>query len=122
MDPKTLAICHVATPTKTIKAPRHRPGERFLRGPIPMVWLFAASLAAGHGAGFQVAITLWYLSGLNKQAKTIKLSYSVLRSMGVKRHAVYRGLKALEKAGLVTVERHQGQSPMVTILDVEAEP
>ena len=31
------------------KAPCHKPGERFLRGPIPMNRLYAASRAAGRG-------------------------------------------------------------------------
>jgi hypothetical protein len=87
-----------------------------------MNWLYAASVASGHGCGFKVAIALWYLSGLNRQAKTVRLRSSVLRKMGVERHAGYRGLEVLEKAGLIGVERHPGQSPLVTLLGVgEAE-
>jgi len=83
-----------------------------------MTWLCTASGASGHGSGFKVAIALWYLSGLNRQAKTVKMKSSVLREMGVDRHAAYRGLVTLEKAGLISVERHPGRSPLVTILDV----
>lgn len=83
-----------------------------------MDWLCKASKASGHGSGFKVAIALWHLSGLNHKAKTIKLRGSVLRDMGVERHAVYRGLDALADAGLVRVERHPGQSPIVTLLGV----
>jgi len=87
-----------------------------------MDWLCAASKASGHGSGFKVTIALWYLSGLNRQVKTVKLSGSVLRKMGVERHAGYRGLEALENAGLVSVERCSGQSPLVTLLSIgEAE-
>lgn len=81
-----------------------------------MDWLCAASMAAGKGSGFQVAIAIWYLSGLNKDAKTIRLKPSVLRELGLSRHASYRGLEALEIAGLVSVIRQTGRSPEVTIL------
>ena len=83
-----------------------------------MDWICAAARATGHGSGFKVAIALWYLSGLNRQSKTVKLSGSALRDMGVERHAGYRGLTALEQAGLVSVERRAGQSPIVSILGV----
>ena len=85
-----------------------------------MDWLCAASAATGRGSGFKVAIVLWYLSGLNRQAKTVRLRGSVLQEMGIERHAGYRGLKALETAGLVSVARTSGRSPTVTILSVGA--
>ena len=120
MDPHQLSLPSRSLTPKRSKAPHHKSGEHFLRGPIPLNWLCSASLAAGCGSGFKVAIVIWYLSGLNHQAKTVKLSGSALRKMGVKRHASYRGLQALESAGLVSVERHPGRSPVVTILSVEA--
>lgn len=120
MDPRALTLPGRSLTPKRDKAPRHKAGDRFLRGPIPMDWLCAASKTSGHGSGFKVAIALWHLSGLNRQAKTVKLSGSVLREMGVERHAGYRGLDALETAGLVGVERRPGQSPVVTILSVGA--
>jgi hypothetical protein len=116
MDPRALALTGRSDAPKRGKAPRHRSGDHFLRGPIPMDWIYAAARATGHGSGFKVAIALWYLSGLNRQSKTVKLSGSVLRDMGVERHAGYRGLAALEQAGLVSVERRSGQSPVVTLL------
>ncbi len=119
MDPRTLTLPGRSITPKRKKAPRHKSGERFLRGPIPMSWIYAASKASGQGSGFKIAIALWYLSGLNRQAKTVKLSGSVLHEMGIERHAGYRGLEALEQAGLVSVERHPGRSPLVTILSVE---
>ena len=118
MDPKALTLPRKASPIKSTKAPRHKTGERFLRGPIPMNWLCAAAVATRHGSGFKVAMAIWYHSGLNKQARTVRLSGSVLRDMGVERHAGYRGLQALEKAGLVSVVRRPGQSPQVTLLGV----
>lgn len=120
MDPRALSLTRHPDAPKRGKAPRHKSGEHFLRGPIPMDWICAAARATGHGSGFKVAIALWYLSGLNRQSKTVKLSGSVLRDMGVERHAGYRGLTALEQAGLVSVERPSGQSPVVTLLSAGA--
>jgi len=120
MDPRALSLTGRLDAPKRGKAPRHKSGERFLRGPIPMDWIFAAARATGYGSGFKVAISLWYLSGLNHQSKTVKLSGSVLREMGVDRHAGYRGLAALEQADLVSVERPPGQSPVVTLLSAGA--
>ncbi len=120
MDPRALSLTGRPDAPKRGKAPRHKSGEHFLRGPIPMDWICAAAKATGHGSGFKVAIALWYLSGLNHQSKTVKLSGSVLRKMEVDRHAGYRGLTALEQAGLVSVERHSGQSPVVTLLSAGA--
>ena len=118
MDPRTLSLPSQSVTPKRDKAPRHKPGERFLLGPIPWDWLCAASKAAGRGSGFQVAVALWHLSGLNHKAKTVKLSGSMLREMGIKRHAAYRALETLEAACLVRVERHDGLSPTVTLLGI----
>jgi hypothetical protein len=118
IDPRGLSLRSVRAAKKREKAPRHKSGEYFLRGPIPQAWLCAAARAAGRGSGFKVAIALWYLSGLNHQAKTVKLSGAVLRDLGVDRHAGYRGLAKLEKAGLVQAKRHPGRLPVVTILGV----
>jgi hypothetical protein len=121
IDPEKLKISYTGTKapsSNSSKAPTHTPGEHFLRGPIPMNWLTAASRASRKGCGFKVSIAIWYLSGLNRQARTIKLAGSVLRDMGVKRHASYRGLAALEDAKLIEVIRHPGRSPIVTILDI----
>ncbi len=122
IDQQKLTLKTPLTPTLSkpeSKAPRIKRGRHFLRGPIPMDWINAAATASGRGSGFQVAMALWYLSGLNRQARTIKLRGSVLRKMGVDRHAGYRGLKALEDAKLVRIQRHPGQCPLVTLIDVE---
>ena len=118
MDIKALTLSSASQPRKRGKAPRHRSGERFLRGPIPMAWLTAASKASGHGSGFKVAIALWYLSGLNHQAKTVKLKGTVLRDLGVERHAAYRGLDALERLSRlpVAVELLNRRIPVSTCL------
>jgi len=93
------------------KVPHHRKGERFLKGPIPWRWLQLAMRLPGKS--FVVGIGLWYLAGLGKSGC---VAYSA-RKVGLPRNTVYRGLRRLEGAGLVAVERAAGRSPRVTILD-----
>ena len=82
-------------------------------GPIPLDWV----AAAGHlpGKALHVGIALFYLAGLNKSTEVV-LPSSLLETFGVDRYARYRALLVLEKAHLVTVVRHKGRNPVVTIL------
>lgn len=92
--------------------PRHRPGERFLKGPIPMRWLGAAMRL--RGKALHVALAIWQRAGMTN-SPAIKLNLS--RLDGVTHSAGSRGLAALEKAGLVTVVRMKGQSPVVALCE-----
>lgn len=95
--------------------PHHRKGEKFLKGPIPENWL--AMAAQQSGKAFHIGVEIWFQAGIERKA-TVKLSYEVLRKWGVKRNAVYRALNTLEKVNLISVKRHRGRSPVVTILAV----
>ena len=86
----------------------------FLKGPIPLEWLMRAANLPGKA--LHVGNVLWLLAGLN-QSRTVQLSSMWLRRFGVLRDSARLGLKKLEGAGLVAVERHHGRSPKVTILD-----
>jgi DNA-binding MarR family transcriptional regulator len=97
------------------KLPRHKKGERFLKGPIPLKWLCRA--ATKRGKTFHVAIALWHLASM-KGGPTVSLPNPLLASFGVNRYAKSRGLKQLEAAGLVSVKRNPGRNPVVTILDI----
>jgi hypothetical protein len=114
-DPKSLALpnrgggCPVSR-----KPPRHRQGEKFLKGPIPWEWMTEAARLPGKA--LKVGIALWFLAGVQRK-RTVTLSGSALRDLDVSRFAGYRALTALEKAGLVSVQRHIGQNPVVTILE-----
>jgi len=101
------------------KLTRHNPREKFLKGPIPLNWLAKAAQLPGKAC--QISVVLWFLAGLNKN-QTVALSNKWLREFGVSRYAQYRGLKALEEANLVTVNRHVGRNPTVTILGLEVGP
>jgi hypothetical protein len=93
------------------------PGGRFLKGPVPLVWLQVA--AKQPGRALHVGIVLWFLVGLTRSAQ-VTLKSSELRGFGLDRFAARRGLKALEKANLVTVTRHPGRAAVVTVVGQNA--
>ena len=95
--------------------PRHKANEWFLKGPIPGVWLSRATGLSGRAV--KVGLALWYLAGLTK-TRTVKPTWAVWRKFSLSPDAGRHGLAALEEAGLVTVERHRGRCPMVTILEL----
>ena len=114
-DPKSLAIPNRdAGKFASQKPPRHRQGEKFLKGPIPWKWLTEAGKLTGHA--LHVGIALWHLRFLTR-SRTVALSGKLLEELGVSRFAGYRALTALEEAGLVSVQRHRGRNPVVTILE-----
>lgn len=106
-------------PKPSARPPRHKPGERFLKGPIPWNWLCAALSLRGRAGA--VGVALWLRAGLTRK-RTVKLSYGDLTTMRVDRYAARRGLRLLEAAGLVSVERRPGCAPEVTILDAPSTP
>lgn len=93
--------------------PRHRKGEKFLKGPIPLTWLQHA--AALPGKALAVSVAIWFLAGISNN-RTVKLSGKLLRNFGLNRWAGYRALNALESAGLVKVNRRRGRCPEVTLV------
>ena len=93
---------------------RFAPGEKFLRGPIPLVWLSQAASLPGHA--INVALALWFLKGLTK-SNTVRLGRTVSKYFCIERQAGYRGLRALERAGLVICKRSSGSRPIITILE-----
>lgn len=93
-----------------LAAPKRAP---FLRGPIPLEWLsVAASLP---GKTLNVAIALWWRHGMAK-GQPFKLTRTALKAMNVERDAESAGLKRLEQAGLIRVERKLGRRPTILIL------
>jgi hypothetical protein len=101
-----------------VRSSRQQPKtlRRFLRGPIPWAWLQVAARLPGQALA--VGIAVWHVGGMSK-APRFKVSNGVLGDLGVSRQAGYRGLSELETAGLISVERHRGRSPVVTLLQVD---
>lgn len=97
------------------RAPRHKVGQKFLKGPIPLDWLAMAAMQ--RGKALHVALALWFWAAVKRSAQ-VAFSMSWLEAtFGVTRYSGYRGLAALEEVGLVSVVRHRGRKPMVTLLD-----
>ncbi len=94
--------------------PRLKPGEEYLKGPIPGPWLFATARLPGKALA--VALLLCHLSSMRRTRVGV-LSMKRLAKWGIHRNAAYRALKAMEQAGLVKVERHVGRLSRVTLLD-----
>ena len=116
IDPKILSLPEKRQqkPLPSKLPPRHQHGQKFLKGPIPWNWLCRAAELCGKA--FQVAIAIWFLAGVHKR-REVKLSGQAVEDLGVNRYACYRGLKLLEKAGLISVHRAPGRKAIVTILD-----
>lgn len=92
---------------------RRRAGQ-FLKGPIPIPWLAAAARLPGRA--LHVAVGLRFLQGIARGPR-VALAPSVLRLFGLQRHAAYRALLQLERAGLARVTRGHGRAPLVTIIE-----
>jgi hypothetical protein len=87
-------------------------GQHFLRGPIPWWWIARAAVLPGRA--FVVGLAVWFWVGMTK-ASTVRMSCRGFPVPGISRFAIYRGLLALERAQLVTVQRRRGHAPLVTI-------
>ena len=99
------------------RKPKTKRSALFLKGPVPLSWLGKAAALPGKGTAW-VALALWFKSGLENDSRTVKLTQKDVRHFAVSRWAKSRGLDRLEKAGLISVERRIGKSPVVTILGV----
>jgi hypothetical protein len=99
---------------KSNRPPRHRPQGEFLKGPIPLTWLVPACRLSGRTLA--LALALWFQAGRRKR-REVNLSGPILKRFNVTRKSLYRGLKALQAASLVSVVKRPGKNPTVTILD-----
>ena len=87
--------------------------NRFLKGPVPWKWIVRAFQL--RGKALLLGLCLWRLRGATGRS-TVWLSNSELKPFGIDRAAKSRGLAALEKAGLVAVNREAGRWPIITLL------
>lgn len=76
-------------------------------------WLLAAStLSPG---ALKAGLAIWYLAGLCQTRKDLALPPRLWEEWFDCRKTFYRAVDALERAGLITVTRHKGRSPVVTL-------
>ena len=88
-------------------------GARFLKGPIPWDWMIRASQLPGKA--LILGLCIWRLSGATGR-NTVPLSNSEVQPFEIDRAAKSRGLRALEKAGLISISRKPGRWPLVTLM------
>jgi hypothetical protein len=107
--------CKLAVSVRDIPDPEAGPERRPLYGPIPWAWWLPASRLPGRS--LQVAAVCWLLAGWERSAD-FELAPDDWAEFGLSRFSAARGLEALERAGLVSVARRPGLSPIVSILAV----
>ena len=83
--------------------------------PIPWIWWHRA--CALPGRALRVALALWFRGGITGNRAEFPFDLSRWGSLGLTRFSAGRGLRALEAARLIAVERTPGRSPVVTVLD-----
>jgi hypothetical protein len=110
----------ITTGTATLETAADKlwvPQGRFLKGPVPWLWIVVA--AALPGKALLIGLCLWRLAGAMK-CKTVWLGNADLRALGIDRSSKSRALRALEGAGLIEVVRERGCFPKVTLRDTPA--
>jgi hypothetical protein len=81
--------------------------------PVRVVWAETAGRLPGKA--FQVAMILWRKSTL-LGCGAVRLTSDDLIAMGIDRGAKRNALSALESAGLISVNRRNGASPVITLI------
>ena len=87
--------------------------NKFIAGPIDVPWVCRAS-RLGIKA-LLVGLAIWHLRGL-RRTDTFIISNLMIQEWGVEPDAKSRALRALEKAGLISVARRGKRSPQVTLI------
>jgi hypothetical protein len=101
------------------RSPRHRLGESFLKGPIPWAWIDRAGRLPGKALA--VGLVLWFRAGIRKD-RTVRLCQARVDSLGLGEGTTRRGIRELERAGLISVRRSPGRGLEVTLLDLAHAP
>jgi DNA-binding MarR family transcriptional regulator len=105
-------IKEVEVETALVRRSKIKQGERFLKGPIPLKDIAAASRLPGQALAIFLAIH--HQTALTGRP-SVTLPVSLLAHLGISRSGKSRGLKALERSGLITVVRSKGRSAKVLL-------
>jgi hypothetical protein len=70
------------------------------------------------GRALHVAVEIWFHAGVQRRREVVLSLAKVAAAGEFDRGTAAHGLAALERAGLVRVERGVGRAPRVTLLDV----
>ena len=107
------------------RLPEVRRGELFFGPQIPLTWIYRLDVdCTNRGAAWMVAAELWHLAWFRQHSRQNRVRSARVRFNSSRlalfpnmhRNTADRGLRALERAGLVEVHRRQGHAPWVVIL------
>jgi hypothetical protein len=122
-DPDALRLsdANLDDPRRRVpsRPPRHQPGGKFLRGPIPWDWLLQAGRLPG--SALHAAMLLWFEAGCRK-TRTVSFNRTRAAEFQLSPDTMSRALRELEAAGLVSILRPPGRCLRVTIHDAPAAP
>ena len=108
-----LQLCRAAKAQKVL--PKLK--EKFFL--VPEVWAVKASKAGeqyrSRGA-LLIGLLIWREHRFNGDSRRVQLTKAKLRALRIGRYSARSGLAALEKAGLITVQRFKHRSPLITIV------
>lgn len=96
---------------QTTKASRSK--SWFLKGPIPGDWLHTATGLPGRS--LHVGLAIWFKHGLTKKQQ-FNITPPERRRFNIPDHAFRRGVRCLEEAGLIQVERRTGRPSLIRII------
>ena len=97
-----------SNPTK-----KTRKYQSYVTGQIPIPWVCEACQFGGKEA--KLAWVCWFLYGVEKK-QPFKISNIYAKRFGLSREAKREAIKKLEFEGLISVERLQSSSPIITII------
>lgn len=92
---------------------RHGKGVPFISG-SPRLWELLDAIVLGRDAAAVFACLLWVRGML--QSETVRPTKTQWERCNIEKHNRQRGLKRLEDAKLITVERKQGALPTITFV------
>jgi hypothetical protein len=98
---------------KRLREHRRSRQSHFVAGPLPIAWLAKAQGLGG--SALAVGLACWFKARVEPSRGPVPICPDLLERFGVKRVTGYRGLLALEQAGLVSVVRHRGRCPRVSL-------
>lgn len=93
---------------------KQRQSKPFLKGPVPMEWLYQAGTLPGQC--LHVGLVLWHEAGIVGD-QTVRFRPKKALRFGMHRDTARRALKNLESAGLVSICSKPGQCLEVRILE-----
>jgi hypothetical protein len=95
--------------------PRHRPGDPFIKGPIPHAWIAAACRLPG--SGLSVAMALRFLCDRFRGENRWGLD-AIAKGLRISRNSARRGLHEAELAKLFSVAREPGCKLSASVLEL----